>query len=591
MLDQLEKLTGLLHDGQLAEDDRRRLNELLANAGLRRHFVELNKLHYCLSCRSMPSDARAVAQATSEVHRRILDLASGLPYSKAILSESQNSPATSLRERHSKWAYMTARPMLVIAATLLVVSCISGLILKSFVSTELGNDIPTSAVAKVEVKTEEMPSNVLLTPASYEGFAARIVSISQDAVWNRDTGPSDFLMRLSVGDRLKLSHGIIKLEFATQAFAVLSAPADLEILGAGDVLLRKGKLTGRSEEGNFTVQTPSAYVVDIGTAFGVFVDDQDATDVVVFEGEVNVQRTSASKHTMLLTSGMSVRVDHLGLNQIDDNVEAPSFDREFNGKRPSSLGANELSLVDIICGSAPGEYRSAGSIDPETGTWSTLPWSESKGVRDKASNGKVVLVEWNPWVQSIFVPDPQSNQLVIDLGGQLIESPTFTGGAWGPIWARRKIGRQLDPLVDRLDRDVEGFWGAGTTTALLDRSRWVRDGIVGMHANVGVTIDLQAIRKGYSSSIQSFRGVLAHLEHSRDSLPFHPQARSTFQIHIDGELRYERQGFCRQDGDAMFGVELLDGDRLLTLLVTDSNDGPIYDRVILLDPVFEMSSN
>jgi hypothetical protein len=44
---------------------------------------------------------------------------------------------------------------------------------------------------------------------------------------------------------------------------------------------------------------------------------------------------------------------------------------------------------------------------------------------------------------------------------------------------------------------------------------------------------------------------------------------------------------CREDGDAMFGAELQDSDQLLSLVVTDGNDGPIYDRVVLLDAIFE----
>jgi hypothetical protein len=170
-------------------------------------------------------------------------------------------------------------------------------------------------------------------------------------------------------------------------------------------------------------------------------------------------------------------------------------------------------------------------------------------------------------------------------------SPPLVGGAWGPIWARRRIERHLDPLSAQADRDVEGFWGAGTTTALLDRSRWVRDGVMGMHANVGITLDLDAIRHGYGVSLKSLRGVLAHLEQSHVSQPFQPQALSTFQIYVDGELRYERNSFCRQDGDAMFGLDLRASDHLLSLVVTDGNDGPVYDRVILLDPLFEIGRN
>ena len=216
-----------------------------------------------------------------------------------------------------------------------------------------------------------------------------------------------------------------------------------------------------------------------------------------------------------------------------------------------------------------------------------MPWSELKGVRGKAGTGKVVGVDWNPWIEGIFIPNNSKSKMAVDLNGGVVDTPPMSGGAWGPIWARRRMERHLDPLAAKADQDVEGFWGAGTTTALLDRSRWVRDGIVGMHANVGVTIDLAAIRHGYGVSVKSLRGVLALLEQSYVSQPFQPQAQARFQIYVDGDLRYERANFCREDGDAMFGLELHDSDQLLTLIVTDGNDGPVFDRVILLDPIFE----
>ena len=597
MLDQLENLTNKLLDGRLEDAERYHLNELLGEEEFRRRFVELNKVHFSLSHRCLPSSTRRTALATSAVHQNILSLVniSGEARTKSC-DDRDVSGRISDRSRRG-WRSELRRPMVLSAAAALVlIGCVGIFGLLRWPQAELPVGIDENTIAKIEGAVNQVPDSpadtltVATVPTASNDFAARVVSMSEDASWDRDAGPGDFLMRLSIGEQLTLTRGVVKLEFATKAFAVLSAPASLEILGPGEVLLQRGKLTGRSEEGDFIVQTPSAYVVDIGTVFGVSVDDKAVTDVVVFDGEVHVRRTPVSERKIRLTSGMSIRADSSGLNKSNTSLETLSFNREFNGERSSNLGINELSMVDIICGSVPGEYRSAGSIDPDTGAWSSLPWSESKGVRGKVRTGEVVPVDWNPWVHGIFVPDSQRSELAVDLDGGLVALLPISGGAWGPVWARRRIDRHLDPLAAKVDRDVEGFWGAGTTTALLDRSRWVRDGIVGLHANVGITIDLEAIRREYSSSIKSFRGVLAHLEKSHVSQPFHPQARATFQIYVDGELRYERKEFCRQDGDAMFGVELRDSDRLLSLIVTDGDDGPIYDRVILLDPILETSS-
>jgi hypothetical protein len=586
MLEQLDELANKLLDTGLDHSECEHLNQLLKSAECRERFVELNKIHVCLTKRTPSVTTLRTARAASAVHSSILNVAS-LPANVWGAGETDCVVRADRRGMNRVSLRKVAAVCAALAGIGLFMIFVFGDREKQpIVSPNKLRQPDLVAAPSAGGPTNRSPENSS-GPAAI--FAARVVSMSDQTAWERDAAPGDFLMRLSVGEQLKLNRGLVKLEFASKACVVLSGPAELKILGPGEVLLSHGKLTGRSEEGDFVVQTPNAYVVDVGTAFGVAVDDDAATDVVVFDGEVHVQRSLASTDKLKLTRGMAARADETGLNASRNVGSAPEFDREFNGQRPANLGPNELSLVDIICGSTPNEYRFAGSIDPELGTWSTLPWSESKGVHGKSGTDKVVPVDWNPWVHGIFIPAPNHDRLTIDLAGHSVPSPPLVGGAWGPIWARRRIERHLDPLLSQTDRDVEGFWGAGTTTALLDRSRWVRDGVVGMHANVGVTLDLEAIRHGYGVSLKSLRGMVAHLEQSYVSQPFQPQALSTFQIFVDGELRYERNSFCRQDGDAMFGTELNDHDQLLSLIVTDGNDGPVYDRVILLDPLFEIS--
>lgn len=588
MTDQLEFLTNKLLDEQLDDVERRQLNELLANEVCRRRFVELNAIHFNLSQRALPVTVRRTAFKTSQVHDRLLSLManSETDYTCSLEVDPLGTGDHTLSSKG--WSIVVRQPAVLGIAVVILLTCTLTILQISQypdtkeVAKETKPAMQAASSSQAEKSVAERATGIPLD------FAARVISMSEDAAWADDARPGDFLMRLPVGELLHLEHGMAKLEFASAAFVLLRAPVKLQILGPGHVLLKQGRLTGKSEESDFIVQTPNAYVVDVGTAFGVSVDEYSATDVVVFEGEVHVRRTAASKEKVRLTTGMAVRADRSGITDSQVDANAHMFEREFNGRRPTNLGMGEISLVDVICGSDPNEFRSAGSIDPETGMWSTLPWSESKGVRGKVGTGTVVPVKWNPWVHGIFVPNQQSQKLVFDLSGNTVDLPAITGGGWGPVWARRKMNRQLDPLASELDRDLEGFWGAGTTTALLDRSRWVRDGVVGLHANVGITIDLQAIRQSHGSAVKTFRGVLAHLEQSHVSQPFQPEAKATFQVFVDGKLRYNRTDFCRQDGDTMFGVELNEGDQLMSLIATDGADGPVYDRVILLDPILEL---
>lgn len=587
MDEQLETLTTKLLDGSLLDAECDLLNELLREEFYQAKYVEICKLHYCLAQRRVSNDALSTVRLISEVHGQILD-SSSAPSQSSEVGLANRLLAEDFPEKSIPHNLYSKIPWGLAAAIMLVVL---GFLTFRGTSNRPDQDSGQKVAGSQAIGQSQRESPNDVGSASSSIFAARVVAMSEDIAWESSAKPKDFLLRLSASEWIKLARGVAKIEFASGAFAVLTAPGELQILGPDEALLQKGKLTGESEDGNFVVQTPSAYVVDIGTAFGVYVDGQDKTEVVVFEGEVHVRQSAESENHVRLTSGMAVRVDDAGISGSGQDRDVPTFDRDFKGDRPATLGVNELSLVDIISGSVQGEYRSLGSIDPDTGTWAAPPWSESKGVTGKVGKGRVVAVDWNPWVHGIFIPDHRGEYLSIDLEGGQVKTPDCTGDAWGPVWARRRIDQKLDPLADRVDRDVEGFWGAGTTTALLDRTRWVRDGIVGLHANVGLTIDLEAIRRGWSASTKTLRGVLAHLERSHVSQPFHPDAKATFQIYVDGELRYERDKFCRRDGDAIFGVDILDADRFLTLLVTDGGDGPIYDRVILIDTLFELNRN
>ncbi|QDV75146.1 FecR domain-containing protein [Botrimarina mediterranea] len=575
MNDELDQLIGDLFDGEIEETKRQRLNSLLRDEQGRRRYLELTKMHFSLASRAgASSQTDQTARAYRKVHDRI-----------APVTDSAFDRRTALEETSSAPGFRAWRGASVAAAAVVLV--LGGLAVIA--------QRPEAPLADPVVMAASSPSEAPVTsedvaePVAPEVFAARIVSMSSDADWALGSGVADFLLRLQIGDELRLKRGVAKLEFASDAIAVLFGPARMKITGRGEVLLIEGRLTGRSEEGNFVVNTPNARVIDIGTAFGVVVE-ADETNVVVFEGEVDVQCDHEQMEAVRLTTGMSIRADKAGFDSPQQSSDPPWLDRDFRGQRPGALGPTELSLVDVVCGSAPNEYRFAGSIDPNTGTWTSLPWSERKGVRAAPATGLVSAVSGNPWVHSVFVPAPGGAAIPVDLEGVTVEAPEFSGGSWGPIWARRPFDSQADPLMSSVESDSEGFWGAGTKRALLDRSRWVRDGIVGLHANVGMTIDLDAIRKHFGVAPKAFRGVLAHLEKSHVSLPFHPEAKTSFQVFVDGELRYERLGFCRENGDVVFGADLKAGDRHLTLFATDGGDGPIYDRLVLLDPVILLAA-
>lgn len=143
---------------------------------------------------------------------------------------------------------------------------------------------------------------------------------------------------LKVGDRvsageLQLDAGIVHLRFDSGVGITLEGPADFEVMSAEVTQLRSGLLTATVPTGaeGFRVDTPSAQVVDLGTAFGI---DQrpDGTSVVsVFDGEVEIVSDDSNKR--LLTEGKSIQLATDG-SASDLEFTSQPFDRLW----PTSSG-------------------------------------------------------------------------------------------------------------------------------------------------------------------------------------------------------------------------------------------------------------
>ena len=110
--------------------------------------------------------------------------------------------------------------------------------------------------------------------------------------------------------QLSLDRGLVRLDFVSGASVVIEGPAKIEVVDEMRVVLLRGVVTATIPESaiGFVVDTETAHVVDLGTAFGVSVGDDGTTDVCVFEGEVSVSRNgSTSTQSALVREGQAVR--------------------------------------------------------------------------------------------------------------------------------------------------------------------------------------------------------------------------------------------------------------------------------------------
>lgn len=106
-------------------------------------------------------------------------------------------------------------------------------------------------------------------------------------------GPS--IKNLTVGSPVRpgifvLTSGLVQLEFLSGANVIIEGPAELELKSTKLIVCHRGKLRVRvpQQAKGFSVDTPHYRAVDLGTEFGVSVEDGDATELHVFQGEVEL---------------------------------------------------------------------------------------------------------------------------------------------------------------------------------------------------------------------------------------------------------------------------------------------------------------
>ena len=108
--------------------------------------------------------------------------------------------------------------------------------------------------------------------------------------WLNETGSIEVGQQLSANSSLDLETGLVKISFSSGAHIIVEGPAKFEVLSSGSARLLEGKLSAvvPEEAKGFTILTPEFTVVDQGTKFGIAVETSGATEVHVFQGQVEL---------------------------------------------------------------------------------------------------------------------------------------------------------------------------------------------------------------------------------------------------------------------------------------------------------------
>jgi hypothetical protein len=154
-------------------------------------------------------------------------------------------------------------------------------------------------------------------------------------------------------NHVSLPHGRVEFRLPSGVWLEVVAPAELQFINAMHMRVSLGQVTadvGDRGKG-FVIDTAQTKVVDLGTKFGVAVPNAGHTDVVVFQGEVEVfdrqSQRSSDAPLARLVEGEAVRVDaRRQLSRIMNVVSGPRD--EAWSTRGGETGAVIASVHDNL---------------------------------------------------------------------------------------------------------------------------------------------------------------------------------------------------------------------------------------------------
>jgi hypothetical protein len=406
------------------------------------------------------------------------------------------------------------------------------------------------------------------------------ISDSMDAEWSSDMPISSGTRMTSNSKPIRLTRGIVKLQTDDQVQVVLEAPTEFYFKSSSEISMNYGRLFANvSKTGlGFSVVTPNSKIVDLGTEFGVLSHVNGNTEVHMYQGKANLfaGEKNKPKLSQLLTAGSARKVDSRDSSIQEIILDERALVRNIDSKSKFVWkGQNVIRLTDLLLGgNGFGTAVKQGiGFDMMTGSI-----TDNGEIWYRPGPKNLVHVAESPYLDSIFVPGSAGgNNQISSAGHRFLECPKTSGLFFTNISCLRNW-TFYQPLQQTFEQTQKQF---PNPAALY------------MHSNIGLTVDLNAVRREVPglrlSSFSTFAGILVMGANPPD------YAEADVWVLVDGQLRASRKGL-RADQGYDIHVELSDKDRFLSLAVTDG--GKVYvegspanhfDTCGFIEPVFGLT--
>lgn len=206
---------------------------------------------------------------------------------------------------------------------------------------------------------------------------------------------------------LRLDSGVVELAFVSSAKVAVQGPAEFKCIGPNSLELHQGKLSAEVPQPakGFSVRTPNAAVVDLGTRFGLNTRGTNSSEVTVFEGKVQVTQgteTTNSEASWNLTRNMAMILDERGgvTTEMAAETSFPLLPRVF-------------MIHPINCNFDAFRSFKIGGLPSGFGTWSGPALAITERVGDvKPAHGRGMLRFLAPPSQNGMVGDSVVWQII-----------------------------------------------------------------------------------------------------------------------------------------------------------------------------------
>jgi ferric-dicitrate binding protein FerR (iron transport regulator) len=315
----LRTLLDHLFDVPLSTEQTARLNQLLdASETARRHYLKYVGVHSALT-----TTAGCHARASVD---EFIDQLEQTACNELAAANIVELPFES--REPSKGAPLNRRWLAAVAASAAVVMAgWFGLAGRSFRQTNPPQADATTVSAR-------MPD---IGP-----IASQVTYLSPAVRWRNPNLSFALESVVRAGERLIVEHGQVELTYSSGTKLLLTGPSEFLVGVAGGSLVR-GELVARVPKAGhgFTIDTPHGKVIDLGTEFGVVVDDFGVSQVNVYEGRVETLPTVAAakqQEKIELTQGRALQLSRdsvVPMHARGGRYKRPGYDSAADQARQS----------------------------------------------------------------------------------------------------------------------------------------------------------------------------------------------------------------------------------------------------------------